>query len=173
MWRAGAVQCKYVCWGTDHSSPGSDQAPQLRLPLSDIATQLGSCTANWYEQSQAPDNYFARIAPADNRLRCIDSSNYFREPHAKPQICNQSAVFDQATAREMQDRIGLQLTVSDVCSKHEAHPMRPLSFGLSQTVTMEITTLDNHTVPGERSTCCHRLSWLATTREMRDCTACM
>ena len=63
------------------------------------------------------------------------------------------------TAREMQDRIGLQLTVWHVCNKDEAHPMRPLSFGLSQTVTMEITTLDNHTVPGERSTCCHGLSY--------------
>ena len=39
----------------------------------------------------------------------------------------------------MQDRIGLQLTVWHVCSKHEAHPMRPLSFGLSQVVAM----LDN------------------------------
>ena len=51
------------------------QAPRtISSPLTEIATQLGSCTANWYEQSQAPDNYFARIAPGDDRLRCIDTN---------------------------------------------------------------------------------------------------
>ena len=54
----------YVCWGTDHihSSPGSDAGTAISSPLTEIATQLGGCTANWYdEQSQAPDNYFASL----------------------------------------------------------------------------------------------------------------